>query len=970
MFKKQFALILLMFTYTALFSFNNANGDFRARQSGYWHDTSVWEIYKNKSWHETKKGEVPTSLNNVTIPENFQIIIAGSNLQCKNIEVFGALVFGSVDHSMTMYKLTVNGDVNIAYGGVVKREGLYGTSAVLVLENNIVNNGELLTIFNTYNNKLTFLDLKFSKNEKSIISGTGLYDLNKVTISKDSKSDVVEFRVALSNMKRLSLEKGTLLISEAIEQQVFSNDGNIDVINGNSIVVVDNVGARVSFPDKLQISGELKCINGEVTIGDNSDEGVNIDNWGAGLFVDKGALSVSGSFNLVMGDVEVKKDGEIDVQSFGTQENNQSLYVGAGSSMSLDGTLRVINGSYKETVYIDDNSSFVINKKGEFIIENNSNLDELKFELNTDISEINFNLGQNSDLKFVNSKIALENIVKGIFANIEIENTSLKLTPNAADKLYLKSDSYSEVIIKSYSNKKYTINNLFSESTQEIGGVKVDAPNITLVISNDLKIKNDYKSGDLEVLSGNIRIRNNSNLTSDGAIKNIGGNINFENGSSFYQTNENSNNIGDVVIERDEIVNESNYNYWSSPINKVTFKPSDVWHFGSENNEYDAGGLLELLGIWTDIDKDDYISNGKGFVVPGPNQSKTGTLYFEGDLNNGDVNTSLVYNTTGYNLVGNPYPSSIDYTNFIDDNKNTIEQSVYMWNHKPGQDTYSLISAGLIGAVPFGSLEDNQISTSQGFIVKLKDDMGSSVKFHNSQRLTPSESISKKTEVDGYKLWLSIKHNEEEGQMLIASLSGASNITDIYDVAKVPTENILSISSTVEEKNYTINAINIEVDNHTIPLSIEVEESGLYVISKVNLINEEIDLVATLHDNYSNKTVDILENSYEFNVSEIGVLSDRFEIIISHKGQLSNKENDFKDEDITIKVENNVLFVISENKKLSRINAISIEGRVNNLHGSNSDNVNSYDISALSKGIYIINVIDEDGQSVNKKINI
>ncbi len=54
---------------------------------------------------------------------------------------------------------------------------------------------------------------------------------------------------------------------------------------------------------------------------------------------------------------------------------------------------------------------------------------------------------------------------------------------------------------------------------------------------------------------------------------------------------------------------------------------------------------------------------------------------FTGVPNNGTITKSQTYldATHGYNMVGNPYPSTLDAKAFIDANTANIESSLYFW---------------------------------------------------------------------------------------------------------------------------------------------------------------------------------------------------------------------------------------------------------------------------------------------------
>lgn len=93
---------------------------------------------------------------------------------------------------------------------------------------------------------------------------------------------------------------------------------------------------------------------------------------------------------------------------------------------------------------------------------------------------------------------------------------------------------------------------------------------------------------------------------------------------------------------------------------------------------------------------------GKGFAVRAPNTFPTVPQTWEGVFtgipNNGNIPFTLETSGTGYNLVGNPYPSPIDAASFISGNPN-IGGSLYFYAHTLTMGTNGLFPTGTNHAV-------------------------------------------------------------------------------------------------------------------------------------------------------------------------------------------------------------------------------------------------------------------------------
>jgi hypothetical protein len=96
-----------------------------------------------------------------------------------------------------------------------------------------------------------------------------------------------------------------------------------------------------------------------------------------------------------------------------------------------------------------------------------------------------------------------------------------------------------------------------------------------------------------------------------------------------------------------------------------------------------------------------------------PANSGNGTTYYAGSttlaypgvftgvLNNGNISVTLTKSegvNKGYQAVGNPYPSVLDATTFINANSTNIENTLYFWRKTNGASGSSYATWTLGGA--------------------------------------------------------------------------------------------------------------------------------------------------------------------------------------------------------------------------------------------------------------------------------
>ena len=963
MLQKLLTLVMLISSLSLISQ--NSQGDFKLSQDGYWDKYYVWQIYDSGTWRDAVIGETPNSSSNVNIPIGLKVTIVQQNLWCNDLEISGTLEIASPDRLNTLNQLTVNGDTKVLEQAKIIGNGVNGNNSNLIFRGNLSNLGSILSK-NTdrYGNEV-FYSVMF-KGEKAIeISGSGEFDLNEVVIYKDNTVNTVTQKVSLGNVGNFNFVKGTFIIDGSFTQSIFKDDNSVDIIGDKVVLIVNNINSELILPDAVRVYGSLVCNEGKISIGDNATEGAKIDYFTASIIVGGGNIDIKGNVDVSYGNLEINK-GNLDIQTAGEQVSINSVHISENGSLNLNGgKMTVHNGSQlKNILFVDKLASS--NLSSNILFKNNSNLDNIRISANVVFNVVDFSIGSSSVLIIEDSEISFREGILSNSKNIKILNSSVEINNNL-DKLPLLETNYNTTL-KLVSNQNISIPNLFISGKQTIGNLVIDLPNGSIDIIEDIYFSNEAISGYFELISGGVNIKNNANIIIEGIISNTSGEFRVKDGSCIFQLNNSVSNIGDIIVERNEIINSYNHNYWSSPVDSDEFRPINVWDFGESEGEYDESELQELLGTWNNVDINSEINRGRGLEVPGPNNSDPNTLFFVGKPNNGTVNIDVVFNESGYNLVGNPYPSSLDYIEFLKTNNKELVQGIYSWSHNESSNK-QLITSGLLGSVPASSLENNKIKVSQGFIVKLAGEANKTIVFNNDQRLTVDQANAKRANYNGYKLWLSLNRNDESNELMIAAFDGASNDEDDYDVSKLDLYGSMSVSTLISEKEYKIHSLNLETDEHILPLNIEAEETGIYSISKVKLENDLVDLKVQLHDKQSGAVTNLLTSTYEFNISNTGTISDRFELIISHIGQLSEESKityDFK-----LITTDNELTLTSSDTDFTAVKIISLDGKSQDLRMIREvKNESVYDISELNKGVYIIYAITNDGRELSRKILI
>jgi hypothetical protein len=289
-------------------------------------------------------------------------------------------------------------------------------------------------------------------------------------------------------------------------------------------------------------------------------------------------------------------------------------------------------------------------------------------------------------------------------------------------------------------------------------------PGINIIMNNDTKIQNDWYlklDGKIDLVGKSQlvqTIESDLDVTSAGAIeRDQQGQSNLYNYnywsspvSPINTTANNTNyNINGVLRDGTNPASPANINwiggYDGAPTSPISLATFWLYKFDNYGNDYFS---------WVAVTPTDPIRVGQAFTLKGSGAATNQNYVFTGKPNSGVVNSNVV-NSDQLMLTGNPYPSSLDASAFINDNlaSNTIDGTLYFWEHYPTNITHDLrdyqggyAERNLVGGLPpvapslisgLGSstrIPGQFIPVGQGFFVAGKTGAGGTITFKNSQR--------------------------------------------------------------------------------------------------------------------------------------------------------------------------------------------------------------------------------------------
>ncbi len=320
-------------------------------------------------------------------------------------------------------------------------------------------------------------------------------------------------------------------------------------------------------------------------------------------------------------------------------------------------------------------------------------------------------------------------------------------------------------------------------------------------------------------------------------------------------------------------------------------------------------------------------------------------VFFSGTANNGTITVPVAYNPSclncgsSYNLLANPYPSSIDAAKFLRENA-IIDGAIYLWTSNTSvvlgnysQSDYAVWNlAGTVNTTPSSFTVDGKIDSGQGFMVKALGN--GNVNFTNCMRLSGSNTANffRMSEqlpenVNRFKLNLTNDTNVFS-QILIAYIPEATLGYDrLYDAGRnsVSTAQLYSVFEE-DGRKLAINSRPVFNVTDVVPIGVsksttDLEQFSIGIQDKEGIFTDNT-ISVFLHDKDLAVYHDLNNGNYNF-YSNTTSLNNRFEVVYQNQS-LANSEFDINS--VFVNLANETLKVVSNNP-IDQISVYDIAGR-------------------------------------------
>lgn len=419
-----------------------------------------------------------------------------------------------------------------------------------------------------------------------------------------------------------------------------------------------------------------------------------------------------------------------------------------------------------------------------------------------------------------------------------------------------------------------------------------NTPIATVTVSGTINVGSFYNSNNA-TLAGTVTVTDQARVETGGTL-NANGNLVLNNGAQLFHGTgttvpcacEGTVN-GNVVVKRNGTTSSSVYNYWSTPISSASVYWNQTYLYNPANGT--AAFTDDNPGPDPGWATAGSFAVGKGYAGQGPNPAVT----FTGTANNGTLNQAVQYFTlvngstspgVPYNLIGNPYPSNIDATTFLNANNTKVTGAIYYWDDDNtggtgyAADHYAIWNGTGSTGGSNSRTPNGMIATAQGFFVQALSG-ATTVSFTNAMRASTATTFFKTEEVIPQRLWLRADNGTHTNQILVGYVDGATEDMDwFYDAQKLRGNHSVSFYSLLNDTMLLgiqgLTPLN-GADPAPVPLGLYAGATGQYNIYIDSIENFSANMPINLLDADFGIVYDLRNGPYVFQTAQ-GEDNDRF----------------------------------------------------------------------------------------------
>lgn len=419
--------------------------------------------------------------------------------------------------------------------------------------------------------------------------------------------------------------------------------------------------------------------------------------------------------------------------------------------------------------------------------------------------------------------------------------------------------------------------------------------------------------------------------------------------------------------------NDTIYNYHSSPVTGFT-----IGGLGATDtrNHYTYNASTG----WVNLSSSSLMSPGIGYSSTG---TTNGRIVYSANgsnrFNNGIVTATVSGDTTpgrrGWNLVGNPYPSSISAAAFLADNP-SLYQAVWFWSQRVAStwpfgtlngDYASWNLTGGIAGSQGGAIPNGQISAGQGMFIKIPtaNFTLNSVTFNNGHRTNNNATVFRTQSME--KAWIDLTGpNNSYNQTLIAFSPATTSGFDVqFDAEKQKGNDRIALYSILNNLDMGIQALSDRTSTlERVAVGMDAAVNGTYQFSLAQSEGFPAGTVISIKDYTTGILHNLNSGSYNFSVSQPGSMRNRFELLI---GQLTSVNNP-STSSLFVFITNQRLNIggLEESEKVKQIEIVDLTGKIVYSRRAEGEFLNQPIELNYSQGVYFARIVTNQQQIIRK----
>jgi hypothetical protein len=418
--------------------------------------------------------------------------------------------------------------------------------------------------------------------------------------------------------------------------------------------------------------------------------------------------------------------------------------------------------------------------------------------------------------------------------------------------------------------------------------------------------------------------------------------------------------------------------YISSPIETKTVPSGSVYFGYDETGENTDLSVSAATAYWKPYASGTPLTAGKGYIAQPSGET---TLEFIGTLNTGNTTVQLsrtaLASKPGFNLVGNPYPSYLDWSKVAVANTNVLPTAWFRTKktiEEGGGYTFATVnvavpSTPIVVANNANTTITKYIPPMQAYWVRLIEDAPTTNYTVSNAMRDHLDNVGnkfkapKQNELKLIRLVVSDGTNRDETVLYFTA--DASDAYDRYDSPKMSSgTSVPEIYTLAGNEQLVINGLNSSAMTSELPLGFTTAQSGTFSIQATEINNFETDAPIILKDKLLNTEQLLSVHPIYTFTSDISSGANRFSLIF--KSPTAITETELQNLWVTKNANNQI--IVNYSGDVNGVGFVSVYNAVGQklLTRQIERNVTVID-SVLPGGVYIVTV-SKSGKNITRRV--